>query len=176
MNAIELLTTDHRAVEKLFADFEAADPGARQPIVADLIKELSTHTAIEEAHLYGIVASDVDGGEHLVEDSEKEHQHVKVMLGRLDGLFDKAHTVEVADVVKRLEEQVAHHVREEEDVMFVALERDLSRTRLEQIGKELRDAKQTAPTRPHPNQPPATELTGRANAAVDRVRDRLSGR
>lgn len=176
MNAIKLLTTDHRSVERLFADFEAADPGARQPIVADIIKELSIHAAIEEAYLYGVVRSEIDGGERLVEDSEKEHQRVKEMLARLDRLYDKAHTVEVAELVKRLEEQVAHHVREEEDVMFAALERDLPRTRLKQIGRELRDAKQTAPTRPHPNQPPATELTGRVNAAVDHVRDRLSGR
>jgi hypothetical protein len=32
------------------------------------------------------------------------------------------------------------------------------------------------PTRPHPNQPPATELTGKANAALDKARDKVSGR
>jgi hemerythrin-like domain-containing protein len=176
MNAVDLLTRDHRAVEKLFAAFDSAEPDARENILVEIIQELSVHAAIEEAHLYPLIARDVDGGDDMVDEAEKEHQTVKEILGRLDGRVDKAHTKEVAEMVARLQRAVDHHVQEEEGEVFPALQETVSKTRLEEVGRELAKAKESAPTRPHPNQPPATELTGKANAAVDKARDAISGR
>ena len=83
MDAIELLTTDHRAVESLFADFES-DPGeGRARILADIIRELSIHSAIEEAYLYPRIRREVENGEQYAE-GEREHQGVKESLGRLE--------------------------------------------------------------------------------------------
>ena len=176
MNAVDLLTRDHRAVEKLFATFRAADPDQRSDTLTEIIRELSIHAAIEEAHLYPLIQAEVNNGPVLVEESEKEHQRVKEILGRLDGRVDKAHTKEVAEMVARLEGEVEHHVNEEEGEVFPTLQQSVTNTRLDEGGTELNKAKQHAPTRPHPNQPPATELTGRMNAAVDRARDKVSGR
>ena len=175
MNAIALLSRDHRDVEKLFARFEESDPEARRPVLEDIIRQLSVHAAIEEAHVYPVVAT-LDGGDEMVAEATKEHQAVKVILARLDSAIDKAHTKEVSERVARLKRDVAHHVKEEEGEVFPKLESSLTKTRLEELGRELKHAKDNAPTRPHPNQPPATELTGRANAIVDRVRDRVTGR
>jgi iron-sulfur cluster repair protein YtfE (RIC family) len=176
MNAVELLKRDHRAVEELFAAFESGDADRREGTLIEIIKELSIHAAIEEAHLYPLIEREVEGGTALVRESEKEHQRVKEVLGRLDGKVDKAHTKEVAELVARLQGDVEHHVQEEEDEVFPKLEQAISKTRLEECGRELAKAKETAPTRPHPNQPPATELTGKANAALDKARDKISGR
>jgi iron-sulfur cluster repair protein YtfE (RIC family) len=177
MNAVDLITKDHRAVEKLFAAFEATDSGdRREQVLADIIRELSIHAAIEEAHLYPLIGESVEGGEALVEEAEKEHQKVKEILGRLDGKLDKAHTKEVAEMVARLQREVEHHVQEEEGEVLPQLQEAVAKTRLDEVGREMAEAKGSMPTRPHPNQPPATELTGKANAALDKARDKVSGR
>ncbi len=176
MNAVELIKRDHRSVEDLFATFESSEPQARGQTLVEIIRELSIHAAIEEEHLYPLIEKELEGGEKMVKEGEKEHQKVKEILGRLDGKVDKAHTKEVADMVSRLERDVEHHVEEEESEVLPKLEASVSKSRLDEVGRELKQAKETAPTRPHPNQPPATELTGKANAALDKARDKVSGR
>lgn len=176
MNAVELVKRDHRTVETLFAGFQSSDPQQRQEVLPQIIRELSVHAAIEEAYLYPLVADEVEGGGELVDEAEKEHQQVKEILGRLDGKVDKAHTKEVAEMVTRLQRDVQHHVEEEESELLPKLESAVSKTRLNDVGAEMKKAKDSAPTRPHPNQPPATELTGKANAALDKARDKVSGR
>jgi hemerythrin superfamily protein len=177
MNAVDLITKDHRAVEKLFASFENTESGdRREQILAEIIRELSIHAAMEEAHLYPLVAESIEGGDALVEESEKEHQKVKEILGRLDGKLDKALTKVVAEMVARLQRNVEHHVEEEEGELLPRLQEAVAKTRLEELGREMAKAKESMPTRPHPNQPPATELTGKANAALDKARDKVSGR
>ena len=176
MNAVELLTRDHRDVESLFSRFQQADAQDRGPILADIIRELSVHAAIEEAHVYPLIRAEVPGGERMVGESIKEHQALEQTLARLDDRFDKAHTKEVADIVAKLEREVEHHVSEEEGEVFPKLREAVTAKRLDEVGRDLREAKSSAPTRPHPNQPPATPLTARANAAVDAVRDAVSRR
>lgn len=176
MDAIELLTTDHRAVESLFADFEK-DPGeGRAAILATIIRELSIHSAIEEAYVYPHIRREVANGEAYVAESEREHQGVKESLARLDAKLDKAHTQEVADQVATLQKKVMHHVGEEENEVFPAFAQAVSKKELTELGRELREAKDSAPTRPHPNQPAASALTSWANGLVDRVRDSVGGR
>ena len=52
-NAIELLTTDHAAVEQMFRQIESLPEGdARSELVAGVVRELSVHAAIEEQVLY----------------------------------------------------------------------------------------------------------------------------
>jgi hemerythrin superfamily protein len=177
MNAVDLITRDHRAVEKLFATFEGTESGdKREEVLAEIIRELSIHAALEEAYLYPLVGESVEGGEALVEEGEKEHQKVKEVLGRLDGKLDKAHTKEVAEMVARLQRDVEHHVEEEEGEVLPKLQESVTKTRLDELGREMAKAKESMPTRPHPNQPPATELTGKANATLDKARDKISGR
>ena len=49
LDAIALLKADHRAVEALFAKFEAAKgDGAKQRLAEQICMELTVHTKIEE--------------------------------------------------------------------------------------------------------------------------------
>ena len=176
MDAIELLTTDHRAVESLFVDFET-DPGkGRARILAAIIRELSIHTAIEEAYLYPHIRREVESGVHYAAEGEREHHGVKESLARLDAKIDKAHTQAVADQVATLRGKVMHHVGEEEHEMFPAFAQAATKQELTDLGRQLREAKKSAPTRPHPNQPAASALTSWANRLVDRARDSAGGR
>src|SRR4030088_1575225 len=110
MNAVQVLTKDHRAVKTLFAEFEAVAADQRADVLARIIRELSVHAAIEAAHLSPVVAEELSTGEYLVEESDKEHQGIKARLAWLDGKLDKAHTNEVAEQLARLKEPVEHHV------------------------------------------------------------------
>jgi len=63
---------------------------------------------------------------------------------------------------------------EEERELFPKVRKVMSRARLLELGEALQDAKQTAPTRPHPyspDQPPGNALVGGAVAVVDRARN-----
>ena len=78
MDAITLLKQDHKAVEKLFKQFEKAKQPAEQRKVAEkVVKELSIHAAIEEMLFYPAVRDRVPKAEDMVLESLEEHHVVK---------------------------------------------------------------------------------------------------
>jgi hemerythrin-like domain-containing protein len=177
MDATELLIADHREVKNLFSRFGRSErEETRRNLAEQIIRELSIHSAIEEAKLYPVIRDEVEGGKDLYEESIDEHQKVKEVLAEIDKSLEKVHTKAFADRIHKLQMEVEHHVQEEETEVFPKLRQALSQARLKEIGKELEEAKSSAPTRPHPNQPPATELTGKAVGAVDKARDKVAGR
>lgn len=177
MDATEVLMADHREVKGLFGRFaRSSRADTRRDLAKQIIRELSVHAAIEEAKLYPVIRDEVEGGQIMYTESIEEHQGVKEILAELDKTLEKAHTKAFGDKVARLKREVEHHVAEEETEIFPNLRQTLSKERLDQLGRELQRAKASAPTRPHPDQPPATELTGRALGALDKVRDRVSNR
>ena len=66
-----------------------------------------------------------------------------------------------------------------EQNLFPMLRASCSPEALDRLGDKVRQAKKTAPTRPHPSapdKPPANKLLAPGAGMVDRVRDALSGR
>jgi hemerythrin superfamily protein len=58
MNAISLLTQDHRNVEQLFNRFEAAEsPEEKRSLTDKVIEQLSIHAELEEQFFYPAVAA-----------------------------------------------------------------------------------------------------------------------
>jgi hemerythrin superfamily protein len=179
MDAIELLTRDHRTVEDLFSRFGRGDALERRSAAERVIGELSLHAAIEEEHLYPTVRREVPETEALIDHGLEEHQEAKEILARLDRMTDKAHTKAFAERMDRLEKLIADHVEEEEKELFPKVREAMTRTALNELGTTMNRARATAPTRPHPNAPthPAAQaVVGRAAAVVDRMRDAVSGR
>jgi hemerythrin superfamily protein len=68
---VELITSDHRRVERLFDEIEAAQGDQRGPLVDQLVTELAVHMRIEEDHIYPFVQSDIDP--EMAEEAETEH-------------------------------------------------------------------------------------------------------
>ena len=114
-DAIALLKADHRKVKELFADFEKATGGGRKERLAnEICLELSVHAAIEEEIFYPACEGKVE--EDLLKESYVEHDAAKVMIaeissgaGESDEYFDAK--------VKVLQEEIEHHVEEEEKRM-----------------------------------------------------------
>jgi hemerythrin superfamily protein len=114
-DAIALLKQDHRTVEELFAQFEkASGEGRKQKLAEQICLELSVHAAIEEEIFYPACEGKVE--EDLLKEAYVEHDGAKVLIaeiaagnGQSDDFFDAK--------VKVLQEQIEHHVEEEEKRM-----------------------------------------------------------
>ena len=114
-DAIALLKQDHRTVEELFAAFEkASGEGRKQKIAEQICLELSVHANIEEEIFYPACEGKVE--EDLLKEAYVEHDGAKVLIadiqagdGQTDDYFDAK--------VKVLQEQIEHHVEEEEKRM-----------------------------------------------------------
>ena len=168
MDALTLLKADHEAVETKFAKFETLGPRAlksKAAVVADVIEALSVHAAIEEQVLYPAVRDRLADEEGQVLEALEEHHVVKWTLSELDGMspdherFDAKFTV--------LMENVRHHVKEEEDELFPQVRHAFTRTELADLGEALMEAKETAPTRPHPLSPDEPPMNVVAAAATN---------
>ena len=110
-DAIALLKADHRKVEDLFAEFEAAKGATKkQALVENICTELSAHTVIEEEIFYPACRGKVE--EDLLNEGYVEHDGSKVLIAEL---IASAPREEFYDAkVKVLSEQIEHHVHEEE--------------------------------------------------------------
>lgn len=178
MNAVELLEHDHRMVEQLFRDYDAAASARqRRGVVEITVRELSKHAALEELMVYPLARKTVPGGAEAVDTQLDGHVAVKKTLTELDklGTGDER----TGELMERLRREVAEHVRGDEHELLPKLREALDEQALDELGKELDTAKQTAPTRPHPHtpdRPPALTLAAPVAALYDRLRDRLQGR
>jgi hypothetical protein len=118
MNAIKLLTQDHRAVEELFGKFENARGAAtKQKLVHRICAELKIHTSIEEEIFYPALKGKIDDA--LLEEAIVEHDGAKILVNDLEAAAPDEDYYDAK--VKVLSEEIEHHVKEEEkerDSMF----------------------------------------------------------
>jgi hypothetical protein len=111
-DAIALLKEDHREVKKLFKDFEEAKgDGRKQKLAHQICLELSVHSEIEETIFYPACEGTVDEDE--LKEGYVEHDAAKLMIAEIvaneggdDDFFDTK--------VKVLQEEIEHHIEEEE--------------------------------------------------------------
>jgi hypothetical protein len=110
-DAIALLTEHHREVEKLFERYEKAQPGTKQKLAGQICDELKIHTMIEEEIFYPALEGKVEDDD--LKEAYVEHDGAKVLVN--DILSEDRDDDEYYDAkVKVLQEQVAHHIEEEE--------------------------------------------------------------
>lgn len=115
-DAIALLRADHKVVSDLFEQFEKTRSDARKAaIVAQICKELTVHTEIEEEIFYPAVKAALKDHE-LIPEANVEHASVKDLIAQVEG---KTPDGEMYDArVKVMGEFVKHHVKEEQNEMF----------------------------------------------------------
>ena len=111
-DAITLLKEDHREVEKLFKEFESAKGDSRkQKLAHQICLELSVHAELEETIFYPACEGTVDEDE--LKEGYVEHDAAKLLIAEItanedsdDEFFDTK--------VKVLQEEIEHHIEEEE--------------------------------------------------------------
>ncbi|MFJ6752079.1 hemerythrin domain-containing protein [Streptomyces sp. NPDC091266] len=178
-DVIAELTTDHREVDLLFDQIDAAPPGRveRKKLLDALIVELVRHSVAEELHLYPAVREHLEEGDALADKELADHARVEQLLKDLEGRDASDENFE--RLVRELRTEVTAHVQDEEDHLFAQLRDGVHPYVLERLGGKVRDAKKTAPTRPlpgTPSTPPANKLLAPGVGLVDRARDYVTGR
>jgi hemerythrin superfamily protein len=134
MSAIDMLEADHREVEDLFEEFESAEGSAqKREIFEEIADKLAVHAAIEEKHFYP--AAKAKDTEDLLLEAAEEHLSVKRLIADLLKLDADDDTFEAK--VKVLEEQIEHHVEEEEGELFPKVKKLLDSDALDALEQEM---------------------------------------
>jgi hemerythrin superfamily protein len=171
--------TDHREVEELFGKIEALPPGdKKRKLHADQVTmELVRHSVAEEAYLYPAVREHVPDGDSIADKELEDHANAEQIMKDLEGC--EADDPEFDRLVGMLMSEIRMHVADEEANLFPRLAAACPPEALDQLGDKVRQAKKTAPTRPHPSapdKPPMNKLMAPGAGLVDRLRDMMTGR
>jgi len=142
VDAITLLTDDHKKVKKLFKDFEKLkedDGNAKDKaaLVKEICTELSVHAKVEEEIFYPAVREAIDD-EDLMDEADVEHAGAKDLIAQLQSMkpgddhYDAKVTV--------LGEYIDHHVKEEQEDMFVQAKR--AKVDMVELGEQIAQRKE----------------------------------
>jgi hemerythrin superfamily protein len=138
-DAITLLKNDHREVEKLFKEFEKAKgDGRKQKLAHQICLELIVHSELEETIFYPACEGIVDEDE--LKEGYVEHDAAKLMIAEIianegadDEFFDtKVHV---------LQEEIEHHIEEEEGRGGIFAQARKGKLDTEGIGEQLQKRK-----------------------------------
>jgi hemerythrin superfamily protein len=119
IDAVELLTQQHREVEEMFERFEKMTDRAKvskKKLADEICNALIMHTTIEEEIFYPATREASEDTEDMVDEAVVEHASAKDLIAQImemdpdDDLYDAK--------VKVLSEMIEHHVEEEEKEMF----------------------------------------------------------
>jgi len=137
-DAIALLRADHKRVSELFGQYESTRSAARKKtLVATICQELSIHAQIEEEIFYPAVKAALKDKE-LVPEAQVEHASLKDLIAQVK---DNEPDGEMFDAkIKVMSEYVKHHVKEEQNEMFVRARK--TRLDMAQLGEQLAARKQ----------------------------------
>ena len=173
-----ILTADHKDMRDLLAQVHlTSDPEQRRNLVDTATAEVMRHSVAEEMYVYPVMEEHLPNGAEEVEHDKKEHDELVKVMKELEGV--DAANPDFIDLVKKFEEMLAHHAKDEEEDQFPKLRAHLPREQLEELGEKVEQAKKLAPTRPHPSAPHSElfhKTVGAGVGMVDRLRDKLTGR
>jgi hemerythrin superfamily protein len=111
-DAITLLKQDHREVEKLFKEFESAKgDGRKQKLAHQICLELTVHAELEEAIFYPACEGIVDEDE--LKEGYVEHDAAKLLIAEIEA-NESADDEFFDSKVHVLQEEIEHHIKEEE--------------------------------------------------------------
>jgi hemerythrin superfamily protein len=178
MDAIALLSSDHRKIRLLFGEYRSAATDRRRRAAADsLVRELSQHLTAEERVFYPYAARVLD------EDSTARARQISSKLRKHLAVLDDHRTAAEDDAMSmdQLERDVAEHIAEDEHKLMPRVRGACDEKALRKLGLRLDQVERGAPTRPHPptangRPQPNHSLKSPFIALYDRMRDRVHGR
>lgn len=134
MDAFNLLKEDHRKVEQLFEQLESSRGAAKLRVFEQIKTELDLHTHIEEKIFYPALEEPRETHDLTLEAYE-EHDVVKKLLREMSKA--KSATEEWEAQAKVLQENVEHHVEEEEGELFPKASSALGADEIETLGEQM---------------------------------------
>ncbi len=141
MNAFQLLKEDHQKVSGIFQQLEPTTERAektRTELFARLLQELTVHAQVEETIFYPSIKQAAETREIVLEGFE-EHHVIKMLLKELDEV--PVDTEQWTAKLKVLQENVEHHVEEEEGEMFQKARQVLTEEQIDDLGARMEEEK-----------------------------------
>lgn len=136
MNAIDMLTLQHRELEGAFKALMSEKPEVRGRLFEDAADTLMSHILVEESHFYPAVKAKKT--EDILLESLEEHLSLKRVLADLVAL---SHTdPHFEPKLHVLKEQAEHHHKEEEEHLFPKVKKLLDAEELEALGDQMHRA------------------------------------
>ena len=143
MDATALLTEDHDVVRELFSDLAELGPSdakERRALLEEIRQELDVHARLEEDVFYPAVRRLPDEyAKDLVEECLEQHDEVRILLEELARLDPSDPDFE--DRLTEVQDSLEQHVEEEEAEVFPIARQKLGAARLDELGKELENLK-----------------------------------
>lgn len=133
MNAIDLLVTQHRQLEKQLKALLDADVGQRRTLFRKASDELMAHVLSEEHEFYPAVSA--KRTEDILLEGLEEHLSLKRLVADLLALHPE--DVHFEPKLHVLEEQARHHHKEEEENLFPKVRKLLSTSDLDTLGETM---------------------------------------
>lgn len=139
-DAIALLKQDHRDAKELFKEFEKAKgDGRKEKLAHEICLALSVHFELEEQIFYPACEGTVDEDE--LKEGYVEHDAAKLLVAEIeknegadDGFFDtKVHV---------LQEEIEHHIEEEEGPGGIFAQARKGKLDLDALGEQLAQRKE----------------------------------
>jgi hemerythrin-like domain-containing protein len=151
MNAITMLTDDHRAVKKLLSELETTTERGvktREELFSRLKADLTVHEIIEEEIFYPAL-KEHPKAKDIVLEAYEEHNVVDTLMGELSSL--PADDERWGAKAKVMQENIEHHIEEEEGDMFKKARQVFDEAELEELGERMARRRvsaerETAPT------------------------------
>lgn len=142
LDAVQLLTADHKEVKQLFKQYEKlveADAGdeEKQMLAEQICTMLTVHAMIEEEIFYPAARESIEE-QDLLDEAEVEHASAKDLIAQIQSMEPSEELYDAKVTV--LGEYIDHHVKEEESEMFAKVKKsDLD---LDAIGEEMSTRKE----------------------------------
>ena len=177
-DVVDILTNDHKEMLELIGRIEhTANAAQRRDLADTVIAEVMRHAVAEEMYVYPAIEKHVPNGAQEVEHDKQEHDEIVQVMKQIEDADPS--DPPFMRFVRQLEAQIRHHGEEEESEQFPQLRTHVPAAQLVEMGRKVQDAKQLAPTRPHPGAPHSElfhKTVGPGVGMVDRLLDKLTGR
>ena len=165
MSAIDLLEEDHRQVEGFFDEYEELeDASDKNQLALKICTVLQLHTQLEEEIFYPAAREAIEEPK-LIDEAIVEHASAKQLIGEIENMKPGDELYDAK--LKVLQEQVLHHVEEEEGELFPQVE--ASELDLDALGKKMAERKATllskSSVEAHPDKPRVARTNGRPGDA-----------
>lgn len=185
-DVFEVLSADHADVKTMLIALESSADSARgsqavqtarKEVAEQLVISSSQHEAAEEQYFWPAVRNQLGNGNQLADQAIAQETEAKEVLDRIDKL--DAGDAEFSQLVTEFIPAARQHIEFEESQVWPDLRQALSPQQAQELAEKIRKAEERGPTRPHPGtpaSPAALKTAGPVVAAVDKLRDAVSGR
>ncbi|KAI0442520.1 hypothetical protein F4803DRAFT_518712 [Xylaria telfairii] len=172
----EAIREDHKQLKDYYNRVvNSRDSDEQERFGNAFIWELARHSIAEEIVVYLAFERDIQNNGQVIADKDRaQHQGIKEQLYRFQKLKPKDEAY--LPSLKRLFEDLQHHIKEEEEDDLMKLEKQLSLTESKELSQRFEQTKMLTPTRSHPsapNKPPFETVIGLMTAPMDKIRDLL---